>query len=356
MARGPIPQDARRRLDEATDRIRALLPEGWDISVASRSDAGGLLRVRSERSAEGELTVWARKQLEPRAVPRLSPTEGPTMVATRWLSPRTRELLRARGIGYLDTTGNVEIRLVEPGLYVRTEGAARDPQPKAGAAPSLRGPRVWAMLRTLVEVAPPYGVRDISVALGLDAGYISRVLRVLDDELLVTRTPRGPVTEVDWEGVLRQLVTTYSVFDANDTSTWVAPGGPDQLLGDLAGKRVGRWAVTGSFGSAKIAPVAAPEIALIYAGDPERVAKAGRLLPATTGANVILAVPYDRIVFERTRRLEGVAYVSVAQLAADDLTGNGRMPAEGEALLGWMRGNTSRWRASSLTAPTEGLG
>ena len=312
--------------------------------------------MRSQAGAEGELAVWARTQLEPRTVPGLPSSEGPAVVAARWLSPRTRDLLRVRGVGYVDTTGNVEIRLVDPGLYIRTEGAARDPQPKAGPTPRLRGPRVWAMLRTLVEVAPPFGVRDISVALGLDAGYVSRVLRVLEDELLIKRTPRGPVDQVEWEGVLRQLVTTYSVFDANDTSTWVAPGGPDQLLRDLAGKRAGRWAVTGSFGSAKIAPVAAPEVALVYADDPERVAKAGRLLPASTGANVVLVSPYDPIVFERTRQSEGVSYVSVAQLAADDFTGNGRMPAEGEALLAWMRRNVSRWQARSLTAPTEALG
>jgi len=163
--------------------------------------------------------------------------------------------------------------------------------------------------------------------------------------------PRGAITSVDWEGVLRQLASTYSFVGANETSTWVAPGGAEQLLGDLADKRSGTWAVTGSFASSSIVPVAEPETAFTYTTDPERLAKIGRLLPATTGANVVLAVPYDEIVFERTRESARVPFVSTTRTAVDDLTGTGRMPEEGEALVAWLRRNVSRWQATSLPSP-----
>jgi hypothetical protein len=113
---------------------------------------------------------------------------------------------------------------------------------------------------------------------------------------------------------------------------------------------VGRWAVTGSFATAALAPVAAPVQAAIYTDDPERLAKAGRLLRATTGANVVLAEPYDDIVFTRTRSAGKVLYVSVAQAAVDALSGPGRMPTEGNALLDWMRRDPRRWKADALTA------
>ena len=206
------------------------------------------------------------------------------------------------------------------------------------------------MLRTIAEVTPPYGVQQLADAVRVDAGYVSRVLKVLADELLIERQPRGPITSVDWEGVLRKLATTYSLFGSNDTTTWVASGGPQQLLDDLTARRAGRWAVTGSFATTTIAPVAAPEVAVIYTDDAERVAQAGRLLPATTGANVVLAIPYDDIVFTRTRTAAKVPFVSIAQAAVDALSGSGRMPAEGEALLDWMRRNPTRWQASSRTA------
>ena len=60
--------------------------------------------------------------------------------------------------------------------------------------------------------------------------------------------------------------------------------------------------------------------------------------------NVILAKPYDPIVFQRGQTIERVPAVSVAQAVMDSLTGPGRMPAEGEALLTWMQANEPRWR------------
>jgi len=39
-------------------------------------------------------------------------------------------------------------------------------------------------------------------------------------------------------------------------------------------------------------------------------------------------------------------------MAKDCMTGNGRMPAEGEALLSWMAHHEDDWRATSLKAPS----
>ena len=173
-----------------------MLPAGWEISVARRFRAGGELQVRSISGSTGDLVLINQTEVTPRDVPSLPRFDKPSLVTARWLSPRTRELLRERGFGFLDSTGNAEIALPEPGLYIRTDGAARDPQPKPSASPGMRGPRVWALLRTLIEVAPPYGVTELSRALDLDTGYVSRVLRALTDEMIIEHTPRGPVTDL----------------------------------------------------------------------------------------------------------------------------------------------------------------
>ncbi|MDP9481553.1 MAG: hypothetical protein M3R38_38805 [Actinomycetota bacterium] len=284
----------------------------------------------------------------PRSVGAIAPPDGPTLVVADWLSERAQALLRARGVSFIDATGNTEIGLSEPGLFVRTQGARRNPSPQPTKGPSLRGPKAWALLRTLAEVVPPVGVRELAEAVDVDAGYVSRVLSVLEQELLVTRAPRGPVTEVEWEGMLRRGASTYALFDSNKTCTWIARAGPERLLADFAGKRTGRWAITGSIAASRLAPVAAPEVAVIYAEHPDRLALAGRLLPATSGANVVVAEPYDPIVFERTVSSGVDTYASTAQVALDCLTGNGRMPAEGEAVLAWMRKNERRWRSASI--------
>ena len=350
MARPPIPEASRRRLDDTVDRLRALLPDDWNVTVAHRQPDVGIITIADNDGTEATVSVVTRHRLAPRDIERLPQPEGPVIVAASWLSPRSRELLRDSQVGFLDHTGNVELRLRKPALYIRAEGSSSDPDPKPSSGPTLRGPRVWALMRTLIEVAPPYTAGDLSSALGIDDGYVSRVLQTLADDRLISRRPRGPVTTVEWEPLLRKLAETYSFFAANETTTWVASAGPDQLLDDIGTAKAGRWAVTGSFVASSLAPVAAPEIAIVYAEDPERFAKVGRLLPSKIGANVILAKPYDPIVFQRGWRDAGFQSVSIAQSAVDAVTGTARMPAEGEALIKWMRRDPSRWQTPRLSS------
>jgi len=70
--------------------------------------------------------------------------------------------------------------------------------------------------------------------------------------------------------------------------------------------------------------------------------------PHDEGANVILLRPFDEAVWSRLDRDDGISYVAPSQAAADCLTGTGRMPAEGEALLAWMAQNEESWRVPSL--------
>ena len=307
-----------------------------------------MVTIAAYDGTEATVSVVTRDRIEPRDIGRLPLSEGPKIVSARWLSPRSRELLRDSQYGFLDQTGNIEVRLRRPALYVRAEGSSSDPNPKPNSGPTLRGRRVWALMRTLIEVTPPYTAGDLSSALGIDDGYVSRVLQTLAIERLISRRPRGPVTEVQWEPLLRQLATTYSLFDANETSTWIAAAGPDQMLRDADAAKARRWAVTGSFVASSIAPVAAPAIAIVYTDDPERFAKTTRLLSTTIGANVVLAKPYDPIVFQRGWPNAEFPSVSVTQLAIDLLTGNARMPGEGQLLIDWMRRDPSRWQTASL--------
>jgi hypothetical protein len=348
VARPAIPEASRRRLDDTVERLRGLLPDDWGVTVAHRQPDVGIISIADDDGTEATVSVVTRHRLEPRDIDRLPQPEGPVIVAASWLSPRSRELLRESQIGFLDHTGNVELRLRKPALYIRADGSPTNPDPKPSSGPTLRGPRVWALMRTLIEVTPPYTAGDLSSALGIDDGYVSRVLQTLADERLISRRPRGPVTAVEWEPLLRKLTETYSFFAANETTTWVAAAGPEQLLDDIGIAKAGRWAVTGSFVASSLAPVAAPEIAIVYADDPERFAKVGRLLPSKIGANVVLAKPYDPIVFQRGWPDSKFPSVSVAQLSIDLLTGTARLPAEGQALIGWMRRNETRWQATAL--------
>lgn len=146
-------------------------------------------------------------------------------------------------------------------------------------------------------------------------------------------------------------MSSYSLFDSNEISTWVASSGPARLLDDLIGKSARRWAVSGSFAASGLVSVTAPATAVIYNDDAERLAKLGRLLSADTGVNVVLAQPFDPIVFARIRTDGSFPRVSVVQTAIDLLTGSARLPEEGEALLEPMQRDLPKWQHTSLRSP-----
>lgn len=198
-------------------------------------------------------------------------------------------------------------------------------------------------------------MRELAAATNLAPGYVSRLLDTLYREALIERSPRGPIESVNVPGLLRRWANSYDVFKTNGTETFVAAG-IDRLLPKLAedpGAET-RTAITGSFAAARLAPVASPAMLLIYCDAPPLLARDFELLPADEGANVALLQPFDSIVWQRTSIENGLRYAAPSQVAVDCLTGNGRMPAEGEALLEWMQNNQDIWRLPSLEASKPG--
>ena len=106
--------------------------------------------------------------------------------------------------------------------------------------------------------------------------------------------------------------------------------------------------MTGSFAAVRLAAVAAPSMLVVYCEDVAATAERLGLLPADEGANVTLLRPYDDVAWLRASTVDGIDYAAPSQVVVDCLTGNGRMPAEGEALLTWMAADEDQWRAPSL--------
>ena len=343
--------------------LRDRLPETWQITPSSQTipesglDAGTAIEVKDSRGTYARIAVEARTTLSPRDVDRLLGTLGrtlralagstPILVVAPWLSERTRQRLRDQRISYLDLTGNALIRLDNPALFLETAGASRDPAPLARGKARLQGPKAGRLIRTLVDVAPPYGVRELAASTGLAAGYVSRLLDTLDDEALVGRSPRGGVETVDVPGLVRRWAGTYDVFRSNQARTYLFPAGPAEALRRLASVAA-RTAVTGSFAAVRLAAVAGPALLAVYCDDPAALADELELIPTDSGANMVVLTPFDQVVWEQTSTQDGLTVVAASQIAVDCLSGNGRMPAEGDAVLDWLTDNEDAWRLGSL--------
>lgn len=317
----------------------------------------GAIDLEAPDGTSATLAVDARTSFAPRDVEQLLPGlarslralagDVPLLVVAPWLSGRTQQLLSAEGINFLDLTGNATLKLDNPAVFIQSVGASRNPEPPARGPATIRGPRAARLVRLLVDVRPPYGVRELAAAAGLTAGYVSRLLDALDRDALVERTRRGAVGDVDTAALLRAWAADYDVFKSSRASLYVAPSGAADALGKLPTVS-GEIAVTGSFAAVRLAPVAAPSMLVAYCQDVSTTAEAVGLLPADEGANVTLLQPFDEVVWARSQVVDGVTYVAPSQVAVDCLTGNGRMPAEGEAVLAWMAEHPDQWRAASL--------
>jgi hypothetical protein len=377
--------DGQELLNEGLDHLRRLLGEPWQVDAVNRplpsdaalwmtaSDPEQLVAIHSPLGGgSGLVLVEATHALTPaRAAKEFGPKlalmhrltgSAAVLVIAPWLSPRTRETLETLGYGYLDLTGNVSIRLSQPGIVIRTEGAKQDPRPSGRRArQQLRGARAGRLVRVLIDARPPYRATELAEASGVSLSYVSRLLDALEEEALITRDGRS-VTDVDWRELIRARAAQYSLLDANPHVALLAQQGADKVLEILRDRRklieqFGEIAVTGPFATRKVVPnvTIGGQLMIYVPPDPrldsplDRIANELGLLRTDIGADVLMLRATNEIVFKGVRQVEGIPYVALSQLAIDSLGGTGRMPAEGEELLAYMARNEERWRARNLS-------
>ncbi|MER5701040.1 hypothetical protein ABT023_03655 [Micromonospora sp. NPDC002296] len=353
-------------LKVARSRLAALLPAHFELTdamidgqAAEPGSGDALWQLEEHHGTSTLILVEAKTSFTPREVERADQrladlaqraTQNPViLVVTPWLSPRSRALLEERGYSYLDLTGNIHLRAERPAVFVRMQGADRDPYPAQRGPARLHGPKARRLVRLLADVAPPLRLTDLARIGGLNRGYVSSLLQSLDDQAIVDRERRGTVTEVDWPALLVAASERYDLLKTNASTLFVAPAGAGELFKRLGDDDAPPAVITGSFAASAVAPVAAAAQLVLYTSDPAEMRNFGRLLPADRGADVVLLRPEDEAQLARSRRVSGRTHVGLSQLVLDCLGGNGRLPEEGHALIDWMQKHESQWRLRDLT-------
>ena len=337
------------------------LPPDWRVDVEREPQTGttalrpdAIVTVRSPDGRSADLVIEIKRRIEPRTVPSVaekvqyicSALDAATVpvVGTGYLSPRVREMLTSRGIGCVDTTGNVQLEVSSPGLFISTAGAERDPWPARYPLTSLRGRGAGAAVRAIVDNHAPFGVRQLAEIAGVPAPTLSRVIGLLEREGIVMRDPRGTVLGVMWQRVIRRWAEDYGQFTSNKPTLLLAPRGIPALERGLVDSPL-RYAATGAFAAQRFNPIAPARTASLYVEDPYAAAESLGFREVDSGANVTLLEPFDSVVFTGMTTRDGLACVAPSQLAVDLLTGPGREPAQGEELLEWMQSDERAWQA-----------
>jgi hypothetical protein len=343
-------------LRTAESSLRERLPADWLVlrePVPRESPFDAMLRFGPSDDETTTLLIEAKTRVGPRDVQRMSErwtdlrrpeSDARPLLVAPYLSPRTRQLLDDAAIDYVDETGNVRIVVRRPTVFIRTQGADTDPRPVESKLRSLKGPAASRVVRAVLDIKPPYGISGLAARCGSPLATVHRVIELLDTEGLLERAPRGPITDVDWQGVLQRWTSEYGLFDSNRVATYVEPRGLDRLV-DRLRTSDRPYAITGSLAAVRLAPIAPARLAMVFVeGDADVAAQSLGLTPTDSGANVFLIDPYDPIALERGTSDDGVRYAAASQVAADLAKSPGRGPSEAEALVKWMAANEDAWR------------
>lgn len=347
-------------VDRAAAVLRQRLPDRWRVVVLREPrgrnasvGADAVLELSGPDGRRATIAVEAKARMTAAAasaaVPQLqriarSLKAAGALLVTGYLSPLARQRLMDGGVSYLDLTGNARIAVDRPAIFVESRGADRDPTPEERGVRSLKGGSAARIVRALCDWIPPVGVRELARRAEVNPGYVTRVLTLLEKEDVVSRDPGGAVAAVNWKDLLRRWTRDYAVTATNRTVAYLEPRRLDALAERLT-RYKGSWALTGSRAVPRAASTAPTRTLSCYVESPEAAAEQLGLRSVDGGANVLLIEPFDAVVWQRTRTEAGLTCVAVSQCVADLLTGSGRDPAEGDALLTWMERNPSDWRA-----------
>lgn len=353
----PPPTPARLLMQAIRD-LDAVLPPGWTLTTQvepPRPNRTELVAaVGGPDGTAAPLILEVKRTLVPRDAPGLvnqlrsyaeqvGAPDAAIVVVAPFLSETTREQIAALDAGYIDSTGNMLVRTQRPALFIKQTGAKKDPWPSDDTLRSLKGRGAGRAVRALLDFRPPYGLRELAERAKVPLGSLSRTVDLLDRDGLITKNGRGPITDLDWEGVIRRWAKDYDVTTSNRVSTFLEPRGLAALSKKLGTLDRG-YALTGALAAQRFSPIAPARIASLYVDDVVGWSDRLELRPTEAGANVWLLEPYDSVAFDRVTRRDGVACVNPTQLAVDLLTGPGRDPSEGEELLAWMKGDERAWR------------
>lgn len=348
-------------LELLNKELTTRLPDSWHVDLTpqpryGRARPDALLTIGAPDGTNAQILVEAKTTLNARDVPAaLSQLEavaatqtetafGPPLLISRYIAPRSREMLTEAGASYLDATGNLQIVVNRPALYLRADGASADPwRGPERETRTLRGKPAARVARALVDYKPPLGIRELSKLSGASLGSTYRTVDFLDKEALIQRERRGTIVAVNWPDLLLRWSEDYSFQGSNQVHAALEPRGPERVIEKLRDTTV-EYAVTGVLSARRVNQVASPQIAAIFTANPSQLSKELGLHDGSSVSNVLLARPFDEVAFARAEELDGVRYAALSQTAVDLLTGPGRDPAEGEALITWMQANEDGWR------------
>jgi hypothetical protein len=348
-------------LSEALSRLRRLLPSTWsaEVATASQSRADATISLKGPGNASALLDVavkpWTTAPTS-KVVGVLSgvqrTTPNPVLLVTDYTNRPLRKACEELGISYLDGAGWAFIRMDNPAIFIRTEGADRPAPRVASEVTRLNGIAVGRIIRTLLEIQPPIGVRDLTQRAGVkSAGSVSKLLPTVVSAGAVLRFENAQIIDVRRRALLDRWTQDYTFLNGNGVVfDFLAPRGLGPVLDQLT--EISGLCVTGAFAgrgylNKQTVPVVPATTLSLYANNPRRLGdQLGLIRMDRQSSNVVITAPRDPdLVTSPTFSDSGLPLAPLPQVLADLLTLPGRESLLADQLMDQLAESDPMWSA-----------
>jgi Transcriptional regulator, AbiEi antitoxin, Type IV TA system len=279
------------------------------------TDGRGRRWLAEIKTASGPaLVLRAAEQLhrhqsgEPEAIP---------LLVVPYMSPAGTKAAQDAGINWIDLSGNAHIRTDD--LYVHVEGHPSQYR-SAGRPSSPFAPKSARLARALlIEPGRWWRQKDLVSATGLDDGNVSRIVRRLNEELLLEHRERE-LRPRDPDLLLDAWAQDYR-FDRHDIILGHLSGSGIEVarsLGEQLDSHNVHHAFTGLPAAWTLDRFAQFRLNTVYVeGDPRDAAERIHMRSASRGANVQLVGPNDEGVFTGEHNQDELNCVAPVQIYLD---------------------------------------
>ena len=205
------------------------------------------------------------------------------------------------------------------------------------------------VIDTLLRAALPIDPRGLAPKLSVEPATVGKLLVNLDRAGLIERAEASLVTNVHRRALLQAWAEDYSYVRSNRRMVWfIAPRGLPTLFRHLDHKTP--LAVTGSMAARRVLPPAQARemslhLAALFTPDPAGLAtKLGLIKVGPETANVVIAAPFDPVLFTGGTVVDGIRGVTIGRALVDLLTLPGQAPEEAILIMDHLAATDPSWR------------
>ncbi|MDR3610888.1 MAG: type IV toxin-antitoxin system AbiEi family antitoxin [Ignavibacteriaceae bacterium] len=246
---------------------------------------------------------------------------GKYLILARYLNQLKQKECKERGINFIDLSGNVYI--AEDRIYIeKLQNKNLSPDNRKNRSPF--SDKASLLIRKLLyDKQQLWGIRELANSIGLDPGFVSRIVSELQLRNYIIRID-SQIKLINREQILKDWVENYSPVN-NSELKFFSPGkNVKDILADISKISIGNsnpdYALSFQAGANLIYNYSAYDIVHIYIRDMGNLDqfKDLNLIQVDKGANIIFMLPYyKKSVFFDRQFIQNLWVVSDLQLYLD---------------------------------------